>query len=163
MAFGASTIADFGSGISDIFFGSDAHKAKAEGDRIEAENYRLASQYAMRNVGFTEQATALKETQLDRQIYQSLGNERADITGAGVSGGSSVYLLRDSAQQGALTKAVAQTQGLITEEGYKEQAQSYTNMAKAADVAASAEDEAAKAAEITGGFKIAASIASIFT
>lgn len=161
MAFSASTITDLSGGVSDLF-GAEADKAKAEGDRIEAENYRLASQYATQNVGFTEQATALKESQLNRQIYQTMGRETAQVSGAGFQeGGSSFYLLRDSASQGALTKSVAATQGLITEAGYQEQAQSYTNMAKAADVAAAAEDEAATGADITGGLKIAASVATL--
>ncbi|WP_316176267.1 hypothetical protein [Bradyrhizobium sp. SZCCHNRI1073] len=163
MAFGANTISSFAGGVSD-FFAGEGHRAKAEGDRIEAENYLLASKFATQNVGFTEQATALKESQLDRQIYQTIGGERAQIAGAGLTqGGSGFYLLADSASQGALTKSVAATQGLITEEGYKEQAQSYENMAKAAKLAADAEDQAALGADITGGLKMAASIATLFT
>jgi hypothetical protein len=51
--------------------------------------------------------------------------------------------MRDSASQGALVKAVGAEQGLITEEGYKVQAESYKNMGEAARIAADAEDDAA--------------------
>ncbi len=69
--------------------------------------------------------------------------------------------MRDSASQGALAHAVASQQGLITEEGYKEQAQSYRNMASAAQVAIDSEKDAADMALITGGIKLAASIATL--
>jgi hypothetical protein len=161
MPISQSTFGDISGAVGD-FFSAEGDRKKAEGDLIEASNYDLAAKYATQNVGFTEQATALKETQLDRQIYQTIGGERSQISGAGMTeGGSGFYLLRDSASQGALTKSVAQTQGLITEEGYKEQAQSYTNMAAAARVAADAENEAATGADITGAIKGVAAIASL--
>jgi hypothetical protein len=62
----------------------------------------------------------------------------------GVEGGSSsADVLRDSAEQGALTKQVAGAQGLITEAGYEEQRQSYTTMAGAARFAAAGENDIA--------------------
>jgi hypothetical protein len=72
-------------------------------------------------------------------------------------------VLRDSAAQGALTHAVLGQQGLITEAGYKQQAQSYTTMQQAATQAGNAENEAATGAEITGAIKGVAAVASIFT
>ena len=76
--------------------------------------------------------------------------------------------MRDSAAQGALTKAVAGEQGLITEAGYTEQQTSYQNLSKAAGIAAQADNEAASAADtaaigagITGVLKIGASIATL--
>lgn len=162
MAFGSSTFTDLGGAVSDIF-GSEAHSAKAQGYRIEAQNYDLASSLATQNEKFTEMSTAIKQTQLDRSNYQTLSGQQADIAGAGFAeGGSALDLMRDSASQGALTKAVAGEQGLITEAGYTEQAQSYTNMAAAARVAASAEDRAATGSMITGAIKGVASIATLF-
>jgi hypothetical protein len=70
-------------------------------------------------------------------------------------------LLRDSAQQGAITKQMIGEQGLITEAGYREQQQSYLNMESAAMQAAGAEKNAATTADITGGIKAAAGIAML--
>jgi hypothetical protein len=69
--------------------------------------------------------------------------------------------MRDSAAQGALTKAVAGEQGLITEAGYTEQAQSAMKMAEAANDAGNAAGNASVFADISGGIKLIAGIASI--
>lgn len=162
MAFGNATLTDIGGTVSDLF-GASADRAKAAGDRIEAQNYDLASSLASENEKFTETSTAIKQAQLDRNIYQTIGGEQADVAGAGfANSGSALDLMRDSAAQGALTKAVAGQQGLITEAGYQEQAQSYTNMAGAARMAANAEDNAAVGADITAGIKGAAAIATLY-
>jgi hypothetical protein len=62
-----------------------------------------------------------------------------------------------------LQKAVIERQGLITEQGYEEQAQSYRNMESAANMAASAEKNAAKGAEWSAALKFGAAIASLAT
>lgn len=163
MAFGSSTFTDAAGAVSDLF-AAEGHRAKATGDRLEADNYDLAATYALQNEKFTETSTAIKQSQFERSIYQTIGGEKADIAGAGLAAsGSALDLLSDSASQGALTKAVAGQQGLITEAGYTEQAQSYTTMSKAARLAANAEDNAALGADITSAFKAVTSIASIFT
>jgi hypothetical protein len=71
--------------------------------------------------------------------------------------------LRDSASQGAITHAVASEQGLITEAGYTEQAKSYANMSKAANMAADAENNAASTSIFSGILKGAAAVASLYT
>lgn len=162
MAFGSTTVTDFAGGVSDIFSGF-GDQAKAAGDFAEATNYTLASQLATQNEQFTVQSTAIKQAQIDRQNTQMIGGQQADVAGAGFAeSGSSLDLLRDSASQGALTKAVAGEQGLITEAGYQEQATSYTNMAAAATAAGNAANQASTFADITGGLKIAASVATLF-
>lgn len=162
MAFGAGTITSISGAVSDLF-AADAHRSKAEGDRIEAKNYDLASTLATQNEKFTETSTAIKQAQLDRENFKVLGGQQADIAGAGfAASGSALDLMRDSASQGALTKAVAGEQGLITEAGYNQQAESYTNMGVAARMAADAEDKAATGAEWTAGIKGVAAVASIF-
>lgn len=162
MAFGNSTFTDVGGAVSDLFT-ADADRAKATGDRIEAQNYDLASGLADQNAQFTQTSTAIKEAQIQRNITQTIGGVQANTAGAGfAASGSSLDVLADSASQGALTKAVASQQGLITEAGYKEQAESYTNMASAANIAANAEDNAATGADITSGIKGAAAIATLF-
>ena len=177
MAFGASTFTDLGGAVSDLFAASaDSSKAaglriKAQGDALEGQNYDLAAVLAKQNEQFTEQSTAIKQTELDRQITQTIGGQQADVAGAGFSAsGSALDIMRDSASQGALTKAVAVQQGLITEAGYNEQATSYQNLSKAAafavqgdNLAADAADKAAQGADITAAFKGVAAVASIFT
>ena len=163
MAFGAGTINSVGGAVSDLF-AAEGHRYKAKGDLFEAENYDRASALATQNEKFTEQSTAIKQSQLDRENYKMLGGQQADIAGAGfAASGSALDLMRDSASQGALQKAVGGEQGLITEAGYKEQAESYTTMSKAAHMAADAENQAAFGADISAGIKGVAAITSIFT
>lgn len=162
MAFGVGTINSIGGAVQDLF-AADAHHTKAAGLRIEGQNYDLASGYALKNEQFTETSTAIKQAQLDREIYKTIGGQQADTAGAGfAASGSALDLMRESASQGALTKAVGAQQGLITEEGYKVQAESYTNMGKASRMAADAEDDAATGAYWSAGFKAAAAVTSIF-
>lgn len=177
MAISSSTFTDIGGAVSDLF-AADADRTKAQadivksqGDALEAANYGEAADFATQNVGYTQQATQLKEVQQQRQITQTLGTQQAQVAGAGfASSGSALDLLRDSAAQGALSKAVLGNQGLITEAGYQEEAQSYTNMSKAADfavqgdeLAAQAENEQANGADIAGAIKGVAAVASVFS
>lgn len=163
MAVSSSTFSDFGGAVSDLFAAS-GDQSKATGDRIEAQDYDLASTLATQNEAFTETSTAIKQAQTDRQIYQTMGGVTANTAGSGfAASGSSLDVLRDSAAQGALTKAVAGQQGLIAEAGYNEQAKSYTNMADAANIAADAADKAASGSTISGILKGVAGVASLFT
>jgi hypothetical protein len=162
MAFGIGTINSAGGAVSDLF-AAEGHKLKAQGLRLEAENYDRASAYSLKNEQFTELSTAIKQAQTDREIYKTLGGQQADIAEAGFAqSGSAIDIMRDSAAQGALMKAVGAEQGLITEEGYKVQAESYKNMGEASRLAASAEDNAATGSYIASGFHAAASVASFF-
>ncbi len=161
MALSSSTFSNLGGAASDLF-ASQGFKAKAKGDVFEQKNYLLAAGLSDKAAGFAETSTALKTMQADREFQKSLGQTTADIAGAGfTAGGSALDIMRDSASQGALAHAVASQQGLITEEGYKEQAQSYRNMASAAQVAIDAENNASFMSTITGGIKLAASIATL--
>jgi hypothetical protein len=162
MAFGTGTIGSFGGAVQDLF-GSEAHELKAKGLRLEAENYEEASGFATKNAEFSRISTGIKLAQQDRETYKALGGITADVAGAGLSmSGSALDIMRDSASQGALMKAVAGEQGLIQEEGYNVQAKSYLNMSKAAQFAAEAEDNAATASLWSSGFKFASAAASIF-
>ena len=162
MAFGNATFSDAAGAVGDLF-AAEGYRYKAKGDLIEAKNYDLAATLADQNEQFTKVSTAIKQTQLDRNIYQAIGGEQADIAGGGLANsGGALDLLHESAAQGALTKAVAGQQGLITEAGYEEQAQSYRNMSEAARMAADAENMAGIGADITGVIKGAASIATLF-
>jgi hypothetical protein len=163
MALGSAIFSGIGGAASDLF-AAEGYKAKAAGDRMEAQNYDLASELAKQNEKFTETSTAIKQSQIDRENTKMIGGQEADVAGAGfAASGSALDLLRESASQGALTHAVASEQGVITEAGYNEQAQSYTNMSTAARMAADAADKAATGADISAVFKGVTAIASIFT
>lgn len=163
MAFGSGTISSIGSAVNDLF-SADAHRSKAEGLRIEAGNYDLASGFATQNEKYTEMSTAIKQSQGEREIYKTLGGIQADVAGAGfANSGSALDIMRDSASQGALSQAVGSQQGLITEEGYKVQAESYTNMSAAARLAADAEDKAASASGWASAFHAVSAVTSFFT
>lgn len=163
MGLSSKTFSDLGGAVNDIFFAPDAYHAKAQGDRLEAENYDRAAVLARQNEQFTRTSTEIKQAQMDRELYQSIGGTRADVAGAGFAeSGSALDILRSSASQGALTRAVAGQQGLITEAGYEEQAKSYETMAQSARLAANAADEAADNSVFSGIIKGGAAIASLF-
>jgi hypothetical protein len=148
ISFSQSTFSDLGGAVSDLF--------QAEGDNAKVQNYDLAAQQADQNAQFTELSTSIKNMQESRKTYQTIGGQQADVAASGFSsGGSAGDLLRESASQGALTHAVTSEQGLITEQGYEEQAASYTNMAKAAS-------EASTGSIIGSVLKGAAAVASVF-
>ncbi len=162
MAIGSATFSNFGGAVQDLF-AAQGYKYKAKGAEFEKQNYLLAGDLATQNAQFTETSTAIKQMQTERQNQLVLGGQQADVAHAGFEeSGTALDLLRDSAQQGALTKQVAAQQGLITEAGYKEQAESYKNMASAAQVAIDAAHTAETGSYITAGFKGAAAVASIF-
>jgi hypothetical protein len=143
-----------GSAVGDIFSGFGDY-TKMKGDYAEAVNYNIAANFANQEAAFTKQSTAIQEFQAQRNLYQSLGSTEAQVAGAGfAAAGSGLDILRDSASQGALQQAIIERQGLITEAGYKEQAQSYENMANAAVKAAGAANTAATGSFVGAGLKV---------
>jgi hypothetical protein len=161
MAFGSSTFSDIGGAVADLY-GAKASRAKAQYDIIEQQQYGLAGQFAEQNVQITQMSTAIKEAQEQRAILGSLGQTRAAVAGAGfAASGSALDILRSSAMQGSLTKAVMSEQGLVTEAGYHEQAQSYQLMARAAGQAAEAEKQTAEGQDIAAGIKFGAAAFSL--
>lgn len=163
MAFGGGTINSFGQAAQDLF-SIDSHHTKAQGLRLEAGNYDRAAGFSDKNEKFTELSTAIKQSQLDRDIFKTIGGQQADVASAGfTAGGSALDLLRDSASQGALMKAVGAEQGLITEEGYKVEGENYRSMAEAARLAAGAEERAADFAPWMAAIHVGAAVTSIFT
>lgn len=115
-----------GGAVKDIFGGI--------GMAASADQYRMAAKLAGQNEEYTKVSTALKDTQIQRQVYKALGSEEAATSAAGFAdSGSALDLLRESAQQGALQRSVNQQQGLITEAGYAEQQKVYKSMAETAD------------------------------
>jgi hypothetical protein len=156
-----ATFSDLGGAVGDIFAGF-GQKYKIQGAQIEKQNYLQAAAFSQQEAEFTKQSTAIKQAQSDRELYKALGQTQEGVASAGFTeGGSALDILRESAQQGALTHQVLGQQGLITEAGYQEEAQSYQNMAAAADVAIKADKFAQKADFISGALKGAAAIATL--
>lgn len=90
-------------GVSDLIGGETA----ASGAKAAATSYAQAA-------AFTQASTAIKTSMVGRQVYQALGGMRAAAGASGVTTGGSVQdLIRDSAHQGAITKAVVGLQGEI--------------------------------------------------
>lgn len=161
MALSSSTFSDIGGAASDLFagFGAEAQgdlkakglnieaeglRLKAKGDLAEASEYDLASGLATQNSAYTRTSTAIQQMQQQRQNTLQIGQQRAQIAGAGfAASGSALDILADSARQGALATAVLGQQGLITEAGYQEQAQSYNLMASTARTTAAGENQIA--------------------
>jgi len=155
MALSDTTFNSAAGSVSDIFAGLGASTAasmiqaqgdvlQAEGNLTEATNYDLASDLATKNAEYTALSTAIQEQQQQRSTTMQIGGQRAAIAGAGFAeSGSSLDIHADSAREGALTQAVLNQQGLVTEAGYEEQATSYTNMAAAARTAAAGETQIA--------------------
>lgn len=184
----------FGSGVSgavsELFSGfasekkgdmyrlqSDADILKGIGAAYEGMSYSRAGDLARLNADFTARSTAIQAAQSDRQVYMSLGSQRAGYGASGLAeSGSAIDVLRGSAQQGALERSVLLQQGVITEEGYREQAEVYGNMVEASKVAvegsriasqqhklaAEAEDNAAIGHYIGGAIKGVTAVASLF-
>lgn len=162
MAVGASTF-NFAGGAVDDLFSVGAFKTKAKGFDLEAANYDAAAGMADQNADFTRISTGLKLMQIERQKFNVLGGQRADVASSGfAASGSAMDILRDSAQQGALQEAVAHQQGLVTEEGYRQQASSYRNMAAASRLAAGAAKKSASQAYWKAGIKTAMAVGSAF-
>lgn len=150
-----------GGAVSD-FYSADAARAKGKGSRLEAEQYAQAAVFAKQNVEFTKVSTAIKEYQTQRELNLTLGKQRADVAASGfAAAGSALDLMRDSAMQGELAKAVLGMQGQIQEAGYEQQAASYRLMSQAASEAATAADKAAHGMEIAGYVKLAGAAVSL--
>lgn len=162
MALGSNFFTGLGGAAQDLF-SSGAYKTKAAGSRIEAQEYDLAAQLALQNEQFAKTSTELKTYQAQRSIYGVLGQQQADVASSGfAASGSALDLMRDSASQGALHKAVIGQQGLIEEAGFREQAQSFQLMASASRMAAEQDEKAAEFAPWSAAFKTASAVASLF-
>lgn len=119
---------DLGSAVSDIF--------GAVGDFASAKGYKAAAGAAAQNAQIAEQSARIQGVMAQRQITKTLGGQQADIAGAGLAkSGSALDLMRDSAQQGSLTKQLIANQGAINVLGYQAEAANYSAMASSAKAA----------------------------
>lgn len=155
MAYGTQNVSALGTGVSDIFAGF-GDLAKAQGYGLEQQSYELASQYALQEEQYTKMSTDIQQAQQARKISGVLGGIGSEVAGAGfAASGSALDILRSSASQGALEHAVIGEQGLITEQGFAEQAQAFNLQAEAAGKAASSANLAAIGSFVGAGLSFA--------
>ncbi len=139
---------DFGSAAQNLFGSRGAVAA--------SDSYTAAAAIADQNVELAKQEAAIKETQTQRQIYQTIGKQQAQVGGAGMAeSGSALDVLRSSMSQGALAKAMVANQGAITENAYAEQADKFRGMADAAQSSANKQ-------QIVGIIQAAEGVLNIF-
>lgn len=120
---------DAGGAVSSLF--------GARGARSSAGSYDEARRIAEENARIARSATAIRDMQLKRTIFKTLGGQQAQVAGAGfAASGSALDLLRDSAAQGAHARAINEAQGAITVNSYLEQAGMFGGMSDAARASA---------------------------
>jgi hypothetical protein len=136
---GSIDFGGIGGAVSDIFGGMGT-LAGAKAYKVSAQYSRKAAQYATENAGIAESSGRVKQLQANRQIYQVIGGQQADVAGAGFAkSGSALDLLRSSVEQGALTKALLSNQTAIEVRGYKQEAEGKLAEAASYDAQASAQ------------------------
>ena len=118
---------------------------QGEGDTLEGAAYGSAASLATLNAEYTKASTNIQLAQQQRQQSMVIGKQKSEFAGAGLQqSGSAIDIMANSASQGALSRDVTQTQGLITAAGYNEQATSYTAMQGAANLASEEQTLAAE-------------------
>ena len=126
MALGSDFFSNTGGAVRDIF--------SAYGSFQSAGGYSAAAKAAERNADLTREETEVKLAQQQRTAFQVLGGQKADIASAGfLESGSALDIMRDSASQAALSKAMIDRQGDIKAEGFEAQAKMYRAMADASE------------------------------
>ena len=146
---GLSGVAKGVSGLVGGIFDSQSYAA-------QQQSYTEAAGIADENARLEEESTQVKEYQEQRKIDRTLGSQKAAVAASNFGEhGTALYLLSDSARQGALAKGMIGVQGQIEENAYREQA------AKARGEAAAA--SAASSKSMVGGlFSAASSIIGLF-
>lgn len=158
MAISSSQFGNLGGAVEDLF-GYFSAGARAKGNRFEAASYDKASEFALLNKRFTEESTAIKSVQEQRDTYTKVGAIESGVTGTGGAlSGSALDILRQTTSQGALERAVAEQQGAITAHGYQVESERYREMANASRAAAEAQDRAGLGHLIGGAFKLGAAV-----
>lgn len=97
--------------------------------------YEDAAEFAGQSADLTKTSTQIQLVQKDRELFNVLGGQKSDIASSGFLETAGVLdIIRDSAQQGSLSKQLVAHQGLITELGFRAQQSSYEAQATAAEM-----------------------------
>lgn len=133
-----STAGDFSAGLSNLG-GAVSDIFGSQGAAASAKSYSEAQFIAQQNAQIAQNVTNTQELQLKRNLYQTLGTQRAQVGGAGFAeSGSALDILRASKEQGAITQATTAEQGAITSNSYNEQAGLFGGMSAAAQATSTA-------------------------
>lgn len=155
-----------GNAANDLFGGIGTYlgdQLKAQGDIAEAQDYTLAAEYAGEEVNVARQNMAIGEYGAERNLSLAQGaTENAVAAGGFAESGSALSILQSNARQGNLAQSVAEVNGENQIAGYQEQQQAYTNMAAAAENAASGEKELGTIGAIGAGVGAALNVAAMF-
>lgn len=112
---------------------------KSQGDLGEATAYGNAADVAENNATLAGIAGEIKEYQTTRDVYKTVGSQRAAIAASGFGdSGTSLALARSSFQQGYLDNQLTRTQTLSKQGGYLEEAAAAKAEAAAATTASDA-------------------------
>lgn len=124
-------------GIFDLLGGAVSDLFGGIGALSEAKAYSQAAKIAQQNVLYSKESTAIQLAQTQRNAFQVIGAQQAEVGGAGfAAGGSAQDLLRSSTEQANLAKGLVTTQGAITAGGFAQQAAAYQGQAAAAQAKA---------------------------
>lgn len=115
-----NVVGGIGGAVSD-FFGAEGSEAGAHGDFEAAKYYADSADIALSNEQIAKESTTIQEAQLSRKIFQTEGTAAATAGAMNVQGGSAGDILRDSAKQGALAKALVSQQGALNVNSYQQQ------------------------------------------
>ncbi len=142
---------------------ASADLLNAQGDDLEATAYGRAATIALQNKQLQALSTNIQEAATSRDIYKTIGGERATVAGNGLrESGNALDIISDSTKQGALQKQLTQTQGDIQENAYEEQAASYTGLQGSAQSAAAAARASATASKASSGLNIIGGVLHLF-
>lgn len=131
----------------------------AKGAIASATSYEEAAAIAAQNAKLAKEAAAITDAQQQRQVFQTIGAQRAGIAGAGFAeSGTAIDLLRSSASQGALTHALTAVNGAIQENSYAVQAGMYSGLAGAAKSTAKSETISGVLQGISGAANLASGL-----
>lgn len=123
----------------------------AQGDAAEAGQYGLAANTALEQARLERVAGGIKDFQEETKLYKTVSGQAADVAGAGfANSGTSLYMMRDSQQQGALTRQINEANTSIAAGGYEEQASAAYAEQTAAMAASGAAQSLAESATIAG-------------
>lgn len=155
-----SAFNDFGAAANDLF-SAQASEITAQGDWQASVDYLKAKQIAEQNEAIAQTSGDIQVMQQNRKNSMAIGTQEATVAGNNLEGGSAGDLLRMSLQQGALAKAVIESQTAINVNSYKQSAQAYQTMSDQALAAGNAANAAAAGKENAGIFSGIAGILSL--
>lgn len=117
-----------------------AARVEATGKKAEADAYGTAAGIATESGRLEQAAVQIARFQQTRLVDKTIGAQRAAVAASGFKeAGSSLYILRDSIQQGHITDALTNIQGNINASGFYSQAASALGAQAAASAASDAD------------------------